>query len=164
MNPFTHMNPSSRLWIYQSDRLLTDDEITAIQQYGKQFVRQWNAHGATLIADVAVLEKLCLMFAVDETRAAASGCSIDTSVHFVRQLENQFGVSLLNRMSLAYRDTDSQIRFTTRRDMKTLIEQGIVTEDTMVFNNTISTVADLDRWEVPLRESWHADAFLTRIN
>jgi hypothetical protein len=39
--------------------------------------------------------------------------------------------------------------------------RGEVAPDTIVFNNTLSRVADLEngRWEVPARDSWHGRAF-----
>ena len=42
-----------------------------------------------------------------------------------------------------------------------LAEAGAVTADTVVFNTVVSPVGELrgGRWEVPARDSWHAQAF-----
>ena len=41
--------------------------------------------------------------------------------------------------------------------------RGEVSPETIVFNNTLTRVADVQngRWEVPARESWHRRAFFS---
>ena len=41
-----------------------------------------------------------LILAVDESQASASGCSIDSSVKFVKAMESELGTDFFNRMNL----------------------------------------------------------------
>ena len=45
-----------------------------------------------------------IILIVDESHAGASGCSIDKSVHFMQQLEQEYGINLFDRFNLAYRN------------------------------------------------------------
>jgi hypothetical protein len=48
------------------------------------FCIQWTAHGANLKAYGEVRHHRFIVMIVDETAAGASGCSIDKSIHFIR--------------------------------------------------------------------------------
>ena len=39
-----------RVWIYQTDRRLSDAEVNEIQAHGAKFIDQWAAHGSELQA------------------------------------------------------------------------------------------------------------------
>ena len=45
-----------------------------------------------------------LVVFVDEKIAQASGCSIDKSVHFVKQLEDEFHINFFDRTLIAYKE------------------------------------------------------------
>lgn len=102
------------------------------------------------------------MIAVDESMMAASGCSIDSMVHHLRDFERLINGEIVSTSSkVFYRDREEKIQCLNRAEFKQLVEQGVVDENTTVFNNIIQTLGDLrqGRWEVPMKESWHMDAF-----
>ena len=45
---------NSRVWIYQSDKKLSDDETTQIQQHLDAFTTQWTAHNNQLKAKAEI--------------------------------------------------------------------------------------------------------------
>ena len=147
----------TRVWIYQSDRKLSDSEIEAIKEQGDNFIDNWAAHGEKLEAAFEVLHSQFLIIFADEDEAKASGCSIDRSVHFIKNLEQEYSVSLLNRTLIAYK-VDDEIVTLPQEEFVELVAQGTLNKDTIVFNNLVTTKQDLEtKWEVPLRESWHKD-------
>lgn len=149
----------SRVWIYQSDRELTASEAQEAQVLLDNFTRNWTAHNNQLLAKAEIRYNRFLILFVDESHAGASGCSIDKSVHFMKQLEQHFGINLFDRFNLAYRDGGT-IKSAPRQQFEDLIKEGKINSDTIVFNNLAQTLADLDtRWEVPLKESWHQQLF-----
>lgn len=149
----------SRIWIYQSDRALSDIETSQIQSELDNFTVQWSAHNQQLMAKGDVIYNRFLVLIVDERQAGASGCSIDKSVHFMKSLEQTFQINLFNRFNIAYRQGD-QILSVGRAEFEDLINAGIVNEETIVFNNMVQTYADFQHhWEVPLKSSWHAKVF-----
>ena len=94
---FSELSGDSRVWIYQPSRLLTPEEAAAIDSEARAFVGQWTSHNRDLAAWGGVIENLFLVFMVDETHADASGCSIDKSVAFVRDIEQKFQLDFFDR-------------------------------------------------------------------
>jgi len=149
----------SRVWIYQSDRKLTPAEILQIQVQLDNFTTGWTAHNNQLKAKAEIRYNRFLVLFVDESQAGASGCSIDKSVNFMKQLEQQFGINLFDRFNLAYRQGEEVISV-PRQQFEELLKQGTINTETIVFNNLAQNVAELQtKWEVPFKDSWHIQLF-----
>jgi hypothetical protein len=78
------LNPESKLWLYQTNRPLNSTEITWLNEQLEEFTKQWAAHGNQLKAAGEVLNPYFVALAVDLTHENASGCSIDSSVRFIK--------------------------------------------------------------------------------
>ena len=48
--PFESLPEDSRVWIYQSNRSFTDEELVEIKQKLDEFLTQWTVHGSNLKA------------------------------------------------------------------------------------------------------------------
>lgn len=150
------MPSDARVWVYQSGRVLTEVEVDSLKEEGAKFISGWSAHGAELKASFDILYNRFIVIGVDEGQAQASGCSIDKSVGFMKQLEKEFNLSLLDRMQVAFKEEDKIISCSLN-DFEKLADQGKVNETTIVFNNMISTKSGFDsEWQVPLKKSWQS--------
>lgn len=153
---FAAMPDHSRVWIYQCDRFMVPHEVNAINEEGDRFVAGWNAHGTPLRAKIAIIENLFLVVMVDEVHAQASGCSIDKSLHFVKESENYLGCSLTDRMKVSV-DLNGKIMNTDLRKLAEFKAQGLISENSIVFDNLVDTKEKLEKnWKVRLGDSWHA--------
>ena len=149
----------SRVWIYQSDRQLSDEETNEVQQYLDGFTAQWTAHNSHLKAKAEIRYNRFLILIVDESQAGASGCSIDKSVNFMKQLEQQFHINLFDRFNLAYKHGDEVLSI-PRHEFEALIKEGKINKDSIVYNNLVQTLGELQtNWEVPFKDSWHIRLF-----
>lgn len=154
LNSIHDIPANARIWVYQSNRFFTDAEVKSILESGSNFIQNWSAHGASLKASFEVLYNLFIVIAVDEQQAMASGCSIDKSVGFVKELEQKFNCNLLDRMQVAYK-LGNEIKNCTLSQFEKLAAQNIVDENTIVFNNMVTTKAAFDNeWQIPLKNSW----------
>lgn len=152
-------SPQSKVWIYQSDREFTSQEVSVIQQQLNDFTAQWKAHGNQLQAKADVLYNYFIVFTVDEATAGTTGCSIDASVRIVKGLEREFSVDLFNRFNMAYK-VDDKVVIVNKEDFETLISIKKITPDSIVFNNLVQTLADFEtKWETPFKDSWHNKVF-----
>jgi hypothetical protein len=151
---FDHLPDKSRIWIYQCDRPFSPDEKDLIQQMAENFVTQWTAHGKDLKAGARVFYNQFLILSVNEKINGASGCSIDASVRFIREIENMFHVILTDRSKIAYLK-DEKVTLTEFPRIKKEIENQTITGDTLIFNNLVQTKGALkDQWLIPARDSW----------
>ena len=156
MNILPNLPEDSRIWIYTSNREFKDEEITQIQEMMNNFISSWNVHGKKLQAGFEVLYNQFIVLAVNEDVASASGCSIDSSVAIMKSLEKQFNVSLLDKLNLAYHSKNNKIAVLPMFKFQQEMDNKNITEQTIVFNNLIETLAELrTSWEVPLKDSWH---------
>jgi hypothetical protein len=149
----------SRVWIYQSDRELYDDEVKQLHEILNKFVSEWTAHNHQLKAKAEIRYNRFLILIVDESQAGASGCSIDKSVNFIKRLEQEFGINLLDRFNLAYREGE-KVLSAPRDEFEDLLRSGKINSNTIVYNNLVQNLEQLEtKWEVPFKDSWHNQLF-----
>ncbi len=148
------MPDTSRLWVYQSNRAFLPEEKIQIEILTQSFLKQWAAHGASLNASFSIEFDQFIVIAVDETQSAASGCSIDASVGLIREIENQFGLSLLDRTKVAILK-NGEIRIYAFNSIKENVQNGQIEADSMIFNNTVQTLGQWKAdWQQPAKSSW----------
>lgn len=146
-------------WVYQSNRFFTDYEALLIQNRLADFAAGWKVHGEPLSAQAEVRYNLFIVLSVDEQIAAASGCSIDSSVRFLKTLEADFDIQLFDRMNVAFKK-EGQLHAASRSEFENLVKDGQIDDTTVVFDNTITSLASLtDKWQIPFGESWHKRVF-----
>jgi hypothetical protein len=152
-------SPQSRVWIYQSDRKLTDQEVQQIQPELDRFTTSWTAHNNQLQAKGEVRYNRFFILIVDESQAGASGCSIDKSVHFMQQVQQHLGINLFDRFNLAYRDGEEVLSL-SRHGFEAKLKDGSINKQTIVYNNLVQNLTELEtKWEVPFKDSWHIQLF-----
>nr|MBC7612229.1 ABC transporter ATPase [Pseudopedobacter sp.] len=153
------MNHQSRVWVYQSNRVLSAEETETINNALINFIKSWTAHNQQLKAAFEIKYHRFLVLIVDETQAGASGCSIDKSVHLMKELQQQFHIDLFDRFNIAYK-LDEEVKSAPKEAFEELIKTGAINANTIVFNNLVPDYGQyLEKWEVPLKDSWHAKVF-----
>ncbi len=146
--------PDSRVWIYQSDRVLSDNETEQTGKLLHEFTKYWTAHNRELKAWGDVFYNRFIVLAVDNSVAPASGCSIDKSVHFLKELENHLGIALFDRLHLPF-IIDGKIDRIHKSRLREALDEGLISEDTLVFDHTVQKLQDLKEcWIRPLKDSW----------
>ncbi|WP_316807003.1 ABC transporter ATPase [Pedobacter agri] len=152
-------SPQSRVWVYQSDRKFTPAEEIAILDKLSSFTNQWKAHGNELLAKAEIRHGFFIILTVDESQANVTGCSIDSSVRLIKEIEQEYQVDLFNRFNMAYK-VGNDVVVNSKEDFETLINIKQINSETIVFNNMVQTLAELEnKWEVPFKNSWHSTVF-----
>jgi hypothetical protein len=152
--PFEQLPPQARIWIYQADREFSDAEATEIKQKIIGFVTDWSAHGKALHASGELAHNRFVILGTDANVEAPSGCSIDSSVQFIRSLEQEFKVSLFNRTELAFQEKD-QVKTLSLNSLPEAIKSGAITAASLYFDNMADTAGTLQKqWVKPAGESW----------
>jgi hypothetical protein len=131
--PFEHFSDQAKVWVYQADRFLSDTEVAWVKEQLEAFILTWNAHGAKLNASF------------EEDEASASGCSIDSSVRVIKQIEKELGCSFFNRLKMLVEEENElkYVPFHTLADLKNVY----------VFNNNVQFLKDLrSNWRIPVEK------------
>lgn len=147
-------HPSSRVWIYQSSRLLTMSEALALEPQLEAFVAAWQTHGTPVKGFANLLFGQFIVIMADETAAGVSGCSTDSSVRLIKQVEEQFKIDLFNRQNLAFLVKD-KIQLLPLAQLQYGFDNGFLSQDTMYFNNLVANKGEmLEKWIIPIKDSW----------
>ena len=145
-----------KIWIYTLSKQLSSEQELDLKTRCQNFVSTWTAHDVSLDATFELYKHRLLIFKVDESNYNASGCSIDKQLRFVKELEQEFSVELLNRLLVAY-ETNDEINVVKNTRISELLVNGIITEKTLVFDNTITNSNDLiTNWKKPLHQTYLA--------
>lgn len=143
---FPELNPNSKVWVYTSSRVFDATEVNFINDSLAVFIPQWAAHGSKLIGNGVVHKSRFIILSVDESQVNASGCSIDTSVHFIKKLGSELGVDFFNRMDMVIENGGKMetIHVSDLKDYK----------DAEVYNPLITSLSELNsNWLIPVIES-----------
>ncbi|MDO6744710.1 ABC transporter ATPase [Tenacibaculum soleae] len=152
---YNNLPNNSRVWIYQADREFTVEEVEYICAKAILFIDNWTRHGDDLKGSFTIKYNQFLVLGVDEGFNNVSGCSIDSSVRFIQELEKELRIDLMNKMNVSFKDGEN-INVVKLPDFQQLIKDKKITSKTTVFNNMVNTKEDFEtNWEVTADKSWH---------
>jgi hypothetical protein len=154
--------PSSRVWIYQSNRLFSLSEAIEIENEINHFCESWTSHGDEVSAYGNLFFGQFLVLMADESKTSVGGCSTDGSVRFVKQLGEKYGVDFFNRTNLAFFIKD-KVQVIPMNQVSYAFENGFIQPETLYFNNTVLTKDEMEKkWIIPVNESWLEKKYLVK--
>jgi hypothetical protein len=149
-------DPSSRVWIYQSSRLFTISEALQMEDMFTSFLKSWNSHGVAVKGYANLFFGQFILLMADEKASMVSGCSTDSSVHLIKDVEKRFQVQLFDRQLLAFY-IDGKVQLLPLSQLQPGVNSGLIKPETLYFNNTVPDKSALEnKWIIPLKESWLA--------
>ena len=142
------------MWIYQSDRSFTEQEQIEIDELLKQFTESWTSHGAKVKGFGKLFFKQFIVLLADETASGVSGCSTDSSVRLIKEIENRYKSDLFNRQNLAFFNGENIIQIPLSK-LNEAISNKLINLETYYFNNVVLSKKELEeKWIVQLKISW----------
>jgi len=145
---------ASRVWIYQADRPLSYELSDQIKADLYDFSMSWSSHGKELDSYGHLFHFQFIVLVADGTNLP-SGCSIDSSVHFIEALGKKYKVDFFGRTTFAYME-NNQVKTVDSKDLAELYRNNTINAETLMFDNLVSTKETfIDGWIKPLAESWH---------
>jgi hypothetical protein len=164
---YTHLLPAdfapdSRVWIYQSSRLFFMSEAIQIEDLLNNFIAKWNSHGTPVKGFGTLFFGQFIILMADENATGVSGCSTDSSVHLMKEIEQLYQVSLFDRQNLAFVIKD-KIQLLPLNQLHYAYNNQFINSDTLYFNNLVQTNNELKtNWLIPVKESWLSKKILLR--
>ena len=131
-------------------------EALQVEEMIGQFSHNWHSHGVPVKAAAHLFFGQFVVLMADETASGVSGCSTDSSVRLIKEIEKVFGVNMFDRMALAF-IVNGKVQILPMPQLKYAVEQGFITADTLFFNNVVLTKEELENnWIIPAKDSWLA--------
>src|SRR4030095_2095520 len=156
-----NFHADSRVWIYQCNRLFTLNETLEIEELLKEFVIQWKSHGTPVKGAAHLFFGQFIVLIADETATGVSGCSTDSSVRLIKDIEQRFSVNMFDRTTLAFIVKDKTDNYRTQllplSQLQYAFDNHFISADTLYFNNLVQTKKELEEdWLQPVKNSWLA--------
>ena len=152
---FNLLPPNAKVWIYQSDRNLSNIDIELIEREVKLFLNNWSSHNKEIESSFEIRYNRFIIIGLNENINSASGCSIDKSLNFIKDLQSLLKVNFLNRLDVAYK-TGNDINSISLSEFQTMIREKKLSKDSIVYNNMISSKQSyINNWETTIENSWH---------
>lgn len=146
----------SRVWIYQSNRLFTMHEALQIEELLKSFVSNWNSHGTPVKGYANLFFGQFIVLIADERAHGVSGCSTDSSVRVIKDIEQLYHVNLFDRMLLGF-IVKERVQMIPMAQLTYALQNKFLDASTLYFNNTVLTLDQLkNNWLIPIKDSWLA--------
>ena len=144
----------SKVWIYQATNPISEDVSDLIKDDIYNFTMQWASHGHALDCYGHLFHYQFLVLVAD-ANSLPSGCSIDSSVHFIKTIGEKYNIDFFDRMRFAYLEGED-IKTVSNIEFKDLAASGDINSETYMFNNLVDNKGTfLENWIIPLNESWH---------
>ena len=152
---FNLLPPNAKVWIYQSDTNLSITDVELIEKEVKFFLNNWSSHNKEIESSYEIRYNRFLIIGLNENINSASGCSIDKSVNFIKNLQSILKVNFLNRLDVAYK-IGNEINSISLLEFQDMIRENKLSKDSIVYNNMIDTKKlYLNNWETTIENSWH---------
>jgi len=152
-------HPDSRVWIYQSNRLFPLSDALKIELILKDFAASWLSHGTPVKGAAYLFFGQFIILMADERATGVSGCSTDSSVRLIKEIEKDFGVTMFDRTTMAF-VVKNKVELLPMSQLQYAIDNGFISGDTFYFNNLVQTKEELEEnWIVQLKDSWLAKRF-----
>jgi hypothetical protein len=149
-----NFHPDSRVWIYQCNHLFSLNQALEIEELLKEFTLQWKSHGVPVKGEAHLFFGQFIVLIADETATGVSGCSTDSSVRLIKDIEVRFGVNMFDRTTLAFVIKD-KVELLPMNQLQYAFDNGFLNGDTLYFNNLVQTKEDLEnKWIIPIKDSW----------
>ena len=147
-------SPSSRVWIYQSSRVFSIAEALEIEEMLESFVEEWKSHGVKVKGATFLFFGQFIILMADEKATGVSGCSTDSSVRLIKEVEKRFLVDMFERTTLAF-VVDDKTQLLPMSQLQYAFDNGFLNSDSLYFNNLVETKEELEKtWIIPVKDSW----------
>jgi hypothetical protein len=147
-------HPGSRVWIYQGSRIFSLHEALEIEEMLKQFTAQWQSHGVPVKGAGYLFFGQFIILMADESLTGVGGCSTDSSVRLIKEIEQKYKVNMFERTTLAFIVKD-KLELLPLTHLQHAFENGFIDAETLYFNNLVQTKEELENnWIIPMKDSW----------
>lgn len=158
-----NFHPESKVWIYQSSRLFSIGEALEIEELLKEFTVKWQSHGTPVKGAAYLFFGQFIILMADETATGVSGCSTDSSVRLIKDIEQRFAVNMFDRTTLAFVIKD-KIQLLPLSQVVYAFDNGFLHPETLYFNNLVQTKEELEHnWIIPIKQSWLRKRFDLKV-
>jgi hypothetical protein len=151
------IKPSTKVWIYTSQSALQATQLEQLNALSQTFLNSWESHGAPVEGGIEILYNRFVVVYADDYDGHLCGRAQDAQVRFIKEIEPILGVSLMNRMLVAYKTDKGEVEALPMSEFSSYVKTIANNGDLTVFDNTITSIGEFNsKWETNLSNTWMA--------
>jgi hypothetical protein len=151
---YPEISDLAKVFIYPSSRKFYTTEVGELIEKIQLFLKNWSEENTQNIAYQFLYNRF-LVFFVDDQENPLKNNEIDAIVTFIFQLENDYSISLLDKMNVCFKQGE-YVQYKELKDFKGLLKNKALTEKSIVFDNLVTTKGDFENnWETSIADSWY---------
>lgn len=163
--PYHQLPENAKIWIYQSSRNFNVEEVAELSIEIENFVEAWQSHQIPVYGFGSLYYRRFIVLFADEDKVNVSGCSIDSSVKFIKEMEQKYQVNFFDRMKICYKIQEQMVGSFSMLEIENYLAQEKIKKDTIVFNNLVQTKIEFEqKWEVSIENSLFSKYLLAKSN
>jgi hypothetical protein len=135
---FSELSNTNKVWIYTSNKAFSEEQMPLVEKKLKDLCEHWMVHGQPLKASFQIIENQMIVLFSDEIENQASGCSIDSSVRALKEIESTFGVELFDRWNVAL-EVNGSFMVKHVNQMKKDLASGTLSGEDLIYKTELSS-------------------------
>lgn len=152
--PFTEIANEAKAWVYTCNQEFTDIQLAEIEKYTQIFLESWDSHGKKVKGCFQIIKNRFIAIFADTEGDTMCGRAQDSSVKFMKELEQILEVKLMDRMLVAINQNEN-IETLPFMELRNNIASGDISKSTLFYNGLITSKKEfLTDWERPIEGSW----------
>ena len=155
---FKNLSPNAKVWSYITNSSLRDINNEKFKNKFDEFFSTWKSHGENINGSFKIVNNHFLLIAADVNGNNLCGRAVDSQVRFIKEIEFDFSLSLLDRNNMAF-VKDGVIKCFKFKDLNSLFLSKTICDKTLLCN-TFITVNE-DEIYLPLGKSPFASLYLS---
>ena len=151
---FSNLSNTAKIWIFPSSRKFYKEEVILLHEKLISFLTNWLSGDTKIETSFLVKYDRFIIIGSDDSSTKLTLTMHEALAQFILQLEQEFKVTLFDRINVCFKQGDF-VQYKEIREFKKLIKDNGVSGKTIVFNNLVATKLEFEEnWEIPLSESW----------
>jgi hypothetical protein len=163
--PFCDINPESRVWIYNADRVITSEEADVIMDILKDYLDNWKSEsGISFPSSAEIFENWFVVIVMDTTEAIDQYRigPIDNFVYLFKDIGKLTDIDFFAKPLFNYID-NGEVKAVSLFKVKQAVADGIIKPDTVIFDHARveekAHLYEFERWKVRAADSWISTYF-----
>ncbi len=150
----------ARIWVIATDRVLTQEQQSAISSHLSHFFERWDSHGRQVVAQSTIERDRFVIVSAFVPGDQVSGCGIDASDHKLEEISSTVGFSRAPVLDVFF-EADEGVRNVSRPEFARLAQCRDISKATIVYDTSLCSAGEWKRgmFARPVSELWHGDFF-----
>jgi len=152
---FNELSADAKVWIYIGDHKLNQEEKKELLDKLEPFLSRWKSEGKEFKSSYELIEDQILVIGGVSEGFNLSGCTMDALKKTVLKWDETLKRNFTVIPKFCYR-YENKIICRSQAEFKKDIQAGLVSQDTIVFDNTVQDIAAYRMGiEFPVSKCWH---------